>query len=120
MPDLTRVLDALIVPNHPDLTASLSRGDEWLENLTDDGRLAHWCLEWKDAVPIETGWAERHLNEGPDVEISYEDRYTFGTFENLPDALAKLYDRPERAEGLPIELDLNEWALNYRDMANAA
>lgn len=117
--DLARILGALVVPDHPDLTAHLSRDDEWLEHRTEDGRPAEWCLEWKDIVPIETGWAERHLTDGPDVEISYEDRYTMGTFDELRDALAKLYVRPERAEGVPIELDLNEWALLYSGQAAA-
>lgn len=118
-PATTDTLRELGVTDHPDLVAYLSRDADWLEHETSEGFPADWCLEWTDTVHVETGYAERNLDNGPDTIESHEPRYAFGTFDMLAEALQKVIDRPERTIDAPIELDISEWAVRYRRQAAA-
>lgn len=110
----SRVARDLGLRPHADLMVDTSRDTGWLADETDDGHPAEFRLEWTDAVAHETGHQARHVENGPDVETSFEPRHLLGTFDELPEALAALYRRRERATGTPIELDLSEWAIRYR------
>lgn len=111
------VLATLTLPDHPLLVASTSRAEDWLDYETADGFPADFCVEWIDDVATETGTSQRHIDHGPDVEISQERRYTFGRFAELAAVVQKVIDRRSRNTEAPIELEISEWSLHYRSAA---
>ncbi|MBF6332315.1 hypothetical protein [Nocardia transvalensis] len=96
--ELTAALrNELGIPDHRDLMVSLSRDNQFLHVLTDDHTPAHWLLQWRTTA-----------DEG------VHGHYHYGTFSELPTALAEVLTHPERAHNAPVELDICEWALHYQ------
>ena len=80
---------------------STSRDVNWLNELTSDSQAAHFVISWTESITI-------------DGETSHETRSINGRFPALRFIVESVTTDPARTPDSPVELDISEWALHYR------